>query len=136
MDTLQNEILAILDKHKIGPMATLRGDKPYGRYMTFRNEEFVLYTTTDEESQKMEDLKTNPYVHILLGYTNNDNEAPYIEYTGKFTEIKDDELKLKITNFFRSLFNADKGDLITLQIEPVQIKYFPRVDAKGINLDF
>lgn len=136
METLQNKILSILDKHKIGPMATLRGDKPYGRYMTFRNEKFILYTTTEEHSQKMDYLETNPYVHILLGYTNDDNEAPYIEYTGKLTEIKDDEIKLKVTNFFRSLFNSDKDDLITLQIEPVHIKYFPRVDGKGIDLPF
>ena len=126
METLKEDILKVLNDNKIGPMATLQGNKPYGRYMTFRNEEFILYTTTDEDSQKVHDLQSNPYVHILLGYTNSDeNTPPYIEYSGKLTEIKDDELKLKITNFFRSIFSSDKDDMVTLQIEPISIKYYP-----------
>lgn len=125
METLKEDILEILNNNKIGPMATLNGEKPYGRYMTFKNEEFTLYTTTEEGSQKVDDLQTNPYVHILLGYTNKDTSAPYIEYTGKLSEIKDDELKLKMANFFRSLFQSEKGNMVTLQIEPISIKYYP-----------
>ena len=126
METLKEDILAILNDSKIGPMATLNGEKPYGRYMTFKNEEFTLYTTTEEDSQKVHDLQANRYVHILLGYTNKDASAPYLEYTGKLTEIKDDELKLKIANLFRTFFNSDKGNMVTLQIEPISIKYQPR----------
>lgn len=125
METLKEDILAILNDNKIGPMATLSGSKPYGRYMTFKNEDFTLYTTTEEDSKKVQDLQANPYVHILLGYTHKDASAPYIEYTGKLSEIKDDEIKLKMTNFFRSLLGSDKGNMVTLQIDPISIKYFP-----------
>ena len=100
MDTLKEDVLAVINNNKIGAMATLSGEKPYGRYMTFTNEQFTLYTTTEGDSQKVQDLQTNPYVHILLGLSNNDASSPYIEYTGKLTDIKDDKLKLKWSTSF------------------------------------
>lgn len=121
VDTLKEKVLKIINDHKIGTLATLTGDKPFVRYMTFTNEEFVLYTTTTEESQKVTDLTSNPYTHILLGYTKEDMDAPYLEITAKLSEIQDDTLKLKITNFFTNLFKSDADDMITLQLEPVSI---------------
>lgn len=122
METVNEKVLSIINKSKIGTMATLNGQQPYVRYMTFTNEEFVLYTTTTEESQKVLDLEKNPYTHILLGYTKEDMNAPYVEIIAKLTEIKDDTLKLKITNFFKDIFKSDADDMITLQLNPVSIK--------------
>ena len=122
MEALKEKIRKILDGNKIGSMTTLYGDKPYARYMTFTNEEFVLYTTTEEDSQKVQELENNPYVHILLGYTNNSMDAPYVEIMAKLSEVKEDTLKLKITNFFADLFKSDVSHMITLQLEPVNIK--------------
>ena len=121
METVKEKVLAIINETKIGTMATLHGEKPYVRYMTFTNEEFVLYTTTSIETQKVYDLEKNPYTHILLGYTNDDLEAPYVEILAKLTEIKDDTLKLKITNFFKEMFNSDADEMVTLQLEPVKL---------------
>lgn len=136
MDTLKEDVLAVINNNKIGAMATLSGEKPYGRYMTFTNEQFTLYTTTEGDSQKVQDLQTNPYVHILLGLSNNDASSPYIEYTGKLTDIKDDKLKLKMVNFFRNLFNSDKSNMVTLQIEPISIKYYPGNGVAARDLMF
>lgn len=122
METLKEKILSIIKDHKIGTMATLNGRQPYVRYMTFTNEDFTLYTTTTEESQKVMDLQENPYTHILLGYTKEDMDAPYVEITAKLSEIKDDTLKLKITNFFKDIFKSEDGEMVTLQLEPITIK--------------
>ncbi|MER2108428.1 MAG: pyridoxamine 5'-phosphate oxidase family protein [Solibacillus sp.] len=122
METLKERVLDIINSSKVGSMATLHGDKPYARYMTFTNEEFVLYTTTTEDSQKVQDLEGNPYTHILLGYTNDSMDAPYVEIVAKLSEIKDDTLKLKITNFFIDVFKSDASNMITLQLEPISIK--------------
>ncbi len=122
METVKEKVLSIINKSKIGTMATLNGQQPYVRYMTFTNDEFVLYTTTTEESQKVMDLEQNPYTHILLGYTKKDMYAPYVEITAKLTEIKDDTLKLKIAKFFKEIFNSEEDEMITLQLDPISIK--------------
>lgn len=133
METVKEKILSIINQNKIGTMATLHGEKPYVRYMTFTNEDFVLYTTTSKESQKVYDLENKPYTHILLGYTNDDLEAPYVEILAKLTEIKDDTLKLKIANFFKDIFKSDADEMITLQLEPITIKLMNDGDPKEIH---
>lgn len=122
METLREQILEILNKQNIGSMVTIKDNKPYARYMTFTNEDFTLFAMTEEDSSKVLDLEKNPYTHILYGYTLEDTDAPYLEIEGKVTDFKDDELKLKVTNFFRGLFNKDAKDMITIQIEPTRIR--------------
>ena len=121
MENLQQKILDIMKKHSIGTMATLHGEQPYVRYMTFKNEDFTLYTTTSEESHKMEDLAINPYTHILLGYTKEDMNAPYLEISAKLTEIQDVTMIKKISEFFADLFSSNDSQMITLQLDPMTI---------------
>ena len=133
MDTLKEKILSIINDNNIGTMATLNGRQPYVRYMTFTNEDFVLYATTTEDSQKVMDLNENPYTHILLGYTKEDMDAPYVEITAKLSEIKDDTLKLKITNFFKDIFTSDEGEMVTIQLDPISIKLMNDGEPQELN---
>ena len=133
MDTLKEKILSIINDNNIGTMATLNGRQPYVRYMTFTNEDFVLYATTTEDSQKVMDLNENPYTHILLGYTKEDLDAPYVEITAKLSEIKDDTLKLKITNFFKDIFTSDEGEMVTIQLDPISIKLMNDGEPQELN---
>ena len=133
METLKEKILSIIKNNNIGTMATLNGRQPYVRYMTFTNEDFVLYATTTEDSQKVMDLNENPYTHILLGYTKEDMDAPYVEITAKLSEIKDDTLKLKITNFFKDIFTSDEGEMVTIQLDPISIKLMNDGEPQELN---
>ena len=136
VDPLQEEILNILDTEKIGSLVTVHDNKPYARYMTFTNRGFTLYTTTEDDSAKVKDLEKNPYTHILFGYTHSEEEAPYLEIEGKVTDFKDDELKLKITNFFRHIFMKDSSDWVTLQIEPIRIRLMNKKGQPPQELEF
>ena len=136
MNPLQEEILDILDSEKIGSMVTVHGDKPYARYMTFTNRGFTLYTMTEEDSAKVKDLEKNPYTHILFGYTHSEEDAPYLEIEGKITDFKDDEIKVKITNFLRRIFMKDSSDMVTLQIEPIRIRLMNKKGQPPQQLEF
>lgn len=135
MDTVKQQILAILNEHKIGSMTTVHNNRPYSRYMTFTHEDFTLYTRSLENSEKVLDLQANPYTHILIGYTNDDADAPYLEFEGKVTEFRDDEIKLKVTNFLRNLFGQD-SDMIAIQIEPVRITLLNKHGHLSQTIDF
>ena len=136
VDQLQEEILNILDSEKIGSLVTVHDNKPYARYMTFTNRGFTLYTMTEDDSAKVKDLEKNPYTHILFGYTHSEEEAPYLEIEGKVTDFKDDELKVKITNFLRHIFMKDSSDMVTLQIEPIRIRLMNKKGQPPQQLEF
>ena len=136
MNPLQEEILDILDSEKIGSMVTVHDDKPYARYMTFTNRGFTLYTMTEDDSAKVKDLEKNPYTHILFGYTHSEEDAPYLEIEGKITDFKDDEIKVKITNFLRRIFTKDSSDMVTLQIEPIRIRLMNKKGQPPQQLEF
>lgn len=136
VNQLQEEILNILDSEKIGSMVTVHGDKPYARYMTFTNRGFTLYTMTEDDSAKVKDLENNPYTHILFGYTHSEEDAPYLEIEGKITDFKDDEIKVKITNFLRRIFMKDSSHMVTLQIEPVRIRLMNKKGQPPQQLEF
>lgn len=136
VDQLKEEILNILDSEKIGSLVTVHDNKPYARYMTFTNRGFTLYTMTEDDSAKVKDLEKNPYTHILFGYTHSEEEAPYLEIEGKVTDFKDDELKVKITNFFRHIFMKDSSHMVMLQIEPIRIRLMNKKGQPPQELEF
>lgn len=102
MTSVRDEILEVLNREKIGTMATVENGKPYSRYMTFQHEDFVLYTVTNKHSEKMEELRKNPYTHILYGYENGGFGDTYVEIEGKLTEILEDGIKNKLAEFLQT----------------------------------
>ena len=73
MTSVRDEILEVLNREKIGTMATVENGKPYSRYMTFQNEDFVLYT------DEMVTLKIEP---IRMRLMNKKGEPPKeLEFT-------------------------------------------------------
>lgn len=65
---ISEEIQKILDVSKVGVLSTSHNNVPNSRYMVFYHDEAILYTKTDEDSPKVEEVESNPQAHILLGY--------------------------------------------------------------------
>ncbi|MCD5322376.1 MULTISPECIES: pyridoxamine 5'-phosphate oxidase family protein [Pontibacillus] len=120
----KDKILEVLDHHKIGTLATVQQNKPHSRYMTFHNEELHLYTATDKDTHKAEEIENNPYVHILLGYDGDGFKDPYIEVEGKAVINDSKELKEKLWNdYMKHWFKGPEDpDYIVLDIQPTQIR--------------
>lgn len=64
---LKEKIIEVIDANKVGTLATVKGSRPHSRYMTFFNDNLTLYTPTNKETHKAEEVDENPNVHILLG---------------------------------------------------------------------
>ncbi|SDK28664.1 pyridoxamine 5'-phosphate oxidase family protein [Sediminibacillus albus] len=124
----QSEIKAkaerILDSNLIGTLATVKGDKPFSRYMTFFNDNFTLYSATDKNTHKVEDIEKNNSVHILIGYNGEGLDNAYLEIEGK-AAIKDSpEIKEKIWNEKLSPWFEGPADpsYTVLEIQPDEIR--------------
>lgn len=121
---LRQAIENILTNSSTGIMATIKGNKPHARYMTFFNEDLTLYTPTSKETDKTEEVEENPQAHILLGYEGEGIGDTYVEYEGKVTIKNDDELKNKLWHDdMKNWFDGPSDpNLIILEIQPSQIR--------------
>ncbi|WP_338780467.1 pyridoxamine 5'-phosphate oxidase family protein [Metabacillus sp. FJAT-52054] len=121
---LREQIVKLIDQNKIGTLATVKNGKPHSRYMTFSNENLTLYTPTDIETHKVEEVDENPNVHILLGYDGEGFGDTYVEIEGKASIEKSEELKQRLwDDNMKMWFDGPHDDnYIILKITPDQIR--------------
>lgn len=122
--TIRNAIEKILDESHTGILATVKNNKPYSRYMTFFHRDTILYTPTDKNADKTEDIDANPYTHILIGYEGGGFGDDYIEYQGKARLNDSDEMKKTLWNDDMKLFFDGPEDpaYTLLEIHPTGIR--------------
>lgn len=116
----KKEALKILEESYIGTMATVQGNKPYSRYMTFFSDEFTLYTATSKQTEKVDELEANPHTHILIGYEGEGMGDEYLEIAGTVSISDDESMKEKVWNeHMKPYFSGPEDpDLVILKISP------------------
>ncbi|RSD28277.1 pyridoxamine 5'-phosphate oxidase family protein [Mesobacillus subterraneus] len=121
---LKDRVSQILGESKVGTLATVEGNKPHSRYMTFFNDELTLYTPTSKETYKAEEIEKNPHVHILLGYEGEGVGDAYVEIQGKATIKEDQTLKDRFWNekMKKWISTPEDPDYIILEIKPETIR--------------
>src|SRR5699024_11495809 len=82
------EIENILNISRVGVMSTISGDKPNSRYMIFYNDGHTVYTKTDKESLKVDEIENKPNTHVLLGYEETSNDS-FLEIDGKVENVEE-----------------------------------------------
>ncbi|HWK23908.1 MAG TPA: pyridoxamine 5'-phosphate oxidase family protein [Ureibacillus sp.] len=128
--TPQEIATKILDHNMVGTMATIEGDKPHSRYMTFFNDNFTLYTVTSDDTHKVEELSKNPYTHILIGYDGKGFGDEFLEIEGKVEISSDESMREKVWNkVLEGWFSGpDDKNMVVLKVTPSQIKL---MNSKG-----
>lgn len=120
---ITKEIQKILDISKVGVLSTSHDNVPNSRYMVFYHDEAVLYTKTDEDSPKVEEVESNPQAHILLGYEETKNKS-FLEIRAKVEVIDNQETidwlwRTQDKTYFDS---KNDPDLTVLKLIPEEIK--------------
>ncbi|OIJ13570.1 hypothetical protein BKP37_09795 [Anaerobacillus alkalilacustris] len=92
-NTLTQEVTNIIDQNHVGVLSTMQANKPYARYMMFFHDQQQLYSVTNKETHKVEEIEKNPNVNVLLGF--DEKNTQYIELQGKASIIEDKEIKKK-----------------------------------------
>ncbi|WP_404456214.1 pyridoxamine 5'-phosphate oxidase family protein [Oceanobacillus kapialis] len=121
---IKKEVEHILDNSHVGTMATVKKNKPHSRYMTFHNDGLKLYTPTNEDTDKTEEIEENPYTHIILGYEGEGFGDSFVEYEGKVTFNDSEEVKKALWNEHMKLYfdGPDDPNLVVLEIEPIAVR--------------
>jgi general stress protein 26 len=129
---LKDKIMEVLGNHKIGTLATIQHDRPYSRFMMFFHEDLVLYTATNKDTHKVEDIQKNPYVHVLLGYEGKGWNDCYVEIEAEASISDHEELKNKFWNDHLKewISGPDDPHYVLLQLTPQTIRYYEKAGSE------
>ncbi|MFD2216623.1 MULTISPECIES: pyridoxamine 5'-phosphate oxidase family protein [Metabacillus] len=135
-EDLKNKLLEVVQNHKVGTLATISQNKPFSRFMLFFNEDLVLYTATNKDTHKVEDINANPNVHILLGNDCKGWDDPYVEVEGTVMVEESKELKEKFWNEHLKSWipSADDPNYMLLKISPSSYRYFEKSSSEPETL--
>lgn len=113
----------VLSSSKIGVLSTAHHNKPNSRYMVFYNDDLNLYTKTNINSLKVEEIENNPDAYILLGYNETTNNS-FVEIDATIEVVKDQKVidwlwETQDKTFFNS---KEDPELCVLKVIPRSIK--------------
>lgn len=119
-EQIKEKAVKIISGHRTGVLSTVENNKPHSRYMTFYNDDLTLYTPTQMDTEKIEEIKNNPSVSVLLGYEQNGQSDAYVQITGTTSIDQSQELKNKYWDeSFQQWFDGPQDpNYGLLQIQP------------------
>ncbi len=134
---MKSTVEKIFKESPVGTMATVKGNKPHSRYMLFFHRGLKLYTATNKDTDKTEEIEENPYTHILIGYEGEGFGDEYVEYQGKVSFNHSEELKKEFWNDDMKLYfdGPDDPEYLILEIEPLQVRLMNKKGEPPQELD-
>lgn len=128
----------ILEDNMVGTMATIKENKPHSRYMTFFNDNFTLYTATNDDTNKVEELSKNPYTHILIGYDGKGLGDEFLEIEGTVEISSDDSMREKVWNdVLKGWFSGPHDEnMVILKVTPTHIRLMNTKGEGPIDVNF
>ena len=120
---LTNKINEILNTSRVGVLSTAYNHIPNSRYMIFYNDGNTLYTKTNVNSIKIEEIESNPRAHILIGYDDTNNRS-FLEIDATLSIVQDQEtIDWLWKNQDKSFFdNKTDPELCVVKAHPKSIK--------------
>lgn len=120
---LMKQVTSIISDQNTGVLSSVENNKPHSRYMTFYSEELTFFTPTKKDTEKINEIKKNPSVSILLGYENGQHDA-YVEISGTATINESQDLKRKFWNdSFANWFEGpDDPNYVFFEVQPEVIR--------------
>ena len=120
---LTNNINEILNTSRVGVLSTAYNNVPNSRYMIFYNDGNTLYTKTNVNSIKIDEIESNPRAHILIGYDDTNNRS-FLEIDATLSIAQDQEtIDWLWQNKDKSFFdNKTDPELCVVKAQPQSIK--------------
>ncbi|WP_138418820.1 pyridoxamine 5'-phosphate oxidase family protein [Aquibacillus sediminis] len=131
---LKQKAKEMMDHNQLGTLATVKDGKPFSRYMTFFHDDLTLYTATNKQTHKVDDINKNDNVHILLGYEGEGLNDAYLEIEGKAAVYDSSEIKKRLWNDdLEPWFDGPEDpDYTVLHIDPSEIRIMNESDQPEI----
>ena len=122
---LKNKILKVIKGSKLASLATVANGKPWVRYAVSRSEGLTLYICTFKDSRKVEQIKKNPNVHITIGGSMENMEAPYVQIAA-YAKVRSDagiRKKLWVPFMKKYYTGVDDPQYVVIEVKPEFVEY-------------
>jgi general stress protein 26 len=125
-EILKGKIVEVLKRSMLASVATVRDGKPWVRYMVvMQGDGLTLWTTTFAQSRKIQDIKKNNHIDLIIGGDEKNFRAPYLNVratAGVFTDIA--TKKLFWNDMLKSYYSGPEDpNLAIIIISPQVIEY-------------
>ncbi|ODG90067.1 MULTISPECIES: pyridoxamine 5'-phosphate oxidase family protein [Bacillaceae] len=129
---IQQNIMKVLKAKQLGLFTTIREDFPHSCYMVFFFKGLTPYIATNKNSQKVEDIKKNPNVHILLGHDGDRLDDNFVEMFARAEVIENagPEEKVWTEELSRWLEGPEDPNYVLIQMTPVKIGYVEKAGTE------
>ena len=122
---LKKKILKVIKGSKLASLATVANGKPWVRYAVSRSEGLTLYICTFKDSRKVEQIKKNPNVHITIGGSMENMEAPYVQIAA-YAKVRSDagiRKKLWVPFMKKYYTGVDDPQYVVIEVKPEFVEY-------------
>ena len=122
---LKNKILKVIKGSKLASLATVVNGKPWVRYVVARSEGLTIYICTFKDSRKVKQIKKNPNVHLTIGWSMENIEAPYVQIAAKAKMRSDSAIRRKLwLDFMKKYYTGiDDPEYVVIEAKPEFIEY-------------
>ena len=123
---LKNKITELICKPQLASVGTIMDGKPWIRYMILMGEpDLTLFTTTFSSARKVEQIKKDPNVHIVIGGDQEHFKNPHINIQATAHVLTDLETKKKHWCEHLKIFFSGPEDtnFSVIKISPQLIEY-------------
>ncbi|WP_159885935.1 pyridoxamine 5'-phosphate oxidase family protein [Paenibacillus puerhi] len=121
---LEEKIVEVLAANRFCSFGTVDGQKPKVRYMALFHEGLTIYLATNSKTDKVDELRSNPHVHVLVGYDGK-KSSDILQIEAKAEICSEDSLRERLWNdSFKEWFEGPHDpDYVILKLTPERIEY-------------
>lgn len=122
---LRDKILKVIKGEKLASLATIADGRPWVRYVVSRSEGLILYICTFKDSRKVRQIQGNSNVHITIGGSMENMEAPYVQIAAWAKVRADAGIRKKLwVPFMKKYYTGvDDPQYVVIEVRPVLIEY-------------
>jgi len=125
-EVLKNKIIEVLKRSSLASVATVKDGKPWVRYMVVsKGSGLSLWTTTFAQSRKVQDIRKNNNVDLVIGGDEKNFQAPYLNIKATAEVFTDIAAKKKYwSDMLKSWYSGPEDpNLAIIVISPQVIEY-------------
>ena len=123
---LKDKIIKLISKTQLASLATTENGKPWVRYVMMSGEsDLTLYTTTFSSARKVQQIKENSNVNVIIGGDQENFKNPHINVQAIAQIAADLETKKKFWDDHLKRFFSGPEDpnFSVIKISPQVIEY-------------
>lgn len=128
MTDLKDRIWTLMKDYTLASLATItKSGKPWSRYVVVRaDQDFTIWSATFKNSRKVDQISSNPEVHLNLGVSDPKQAVAWLQVQGRAEILEDARTKQAVWyDMLEPIFSGPDDPLyVVCKVVPYRIEYY------------